>query len=67
MTRVGKFHKIAGYFMLFLGNATAMTGICHYYNDIVQDSSMVPLGVISLLTFCILVMLCECFYRRTNS
>lgn len=53
--------------MLFLGNATAMTGICHYYNDIVQDSSMVPLGVISLLTFCILVMLCECFYRRTNS
>ena len=27
---------------------------------------MSPLGIISLLTFCFLVVLCECFYRRTN-
>lgn len=27
VTKVGKFHKWAGYFMLFIGNATAMTGI----------------------------------------
>lgn len=37
VSKVGKFHKWAGYFMLFLGNVTAMTGILHYYKDIVGD------------------------------
>jgi len=37
VTKAGKFHKQAGYFMLFIGNATAMTGIGHYYADIVED------------------------------
>ena len=31
-----------------------------------MDESMSPLGIISLLTFCFLVIMCECFYRRTN-
>ena len=67
VTKVGKFHKWAGYFMLFIGNATAMTGIGHYFGDIVEDESMQPVGIISLCTFCLLVMIFECFYRRTNS
>ena len=66
VTRVGKFHRIAGYFALFVGNSTAMTGVAHYYADIVMDDHMVPLGVASFCTFCFLVMLCECVYRRTH-
>ena len=63
---MGKFHKWAGYFMLFIGNATAMTGIGHYFGDIVGDDQMAPVGIISLGTFSLLVMIFECFYRRTN-
>ena len=66
VTRAAKFHRIAGYFMLFIGNATVMTGAWHYFQDIMADSSLVPIGFMSLVTFCLLVMLCECFYRREN-
>lgn len=66
VTRVGKFHRYAGYLTLFIGNATAMTGVAHYYSEVVRDDSMTPLGVLSLGVFCCLVMLCECFYRRKN-
>ena len=66
VTKAGKFHKQAGYFMLFIGNATAMTGIGHYYADIVEDQQMASAGMISLGAFCLLVMIFECFYRRTN-
>ncbi len=31
VTSAGKFHRIAGYWMLFIGNATAMSGIQHYF------------------------------------
>ena len=37
VTRAGKCHRYAGYLMLFLGNATAMSGIGHYFKDVVQD------------------------------
>jgi len=52
--------------MLFLGNATAMTGILHYYKDIVGDDQLAMVGFFSLGTFCLLIMIFECFYRRTN-
>jgi len=32
-----------------------------------MDDNMAPLGLISLLTFCMLVILFECNYRRSNS
>ena len=41
-------------------------GIEHYYQDIVQDDDLAPAGFISLGTFCLIVMIFECFYRRTN-
>ena len=53
--------------MLFIGNATAMTGIVHYFQDIVQDDYLAKAGYISMGTFCLIVMIFECFYRRTNS
>ena len=53
--------------MLFIGNATAMSGISHYFNDIVMDEAMAPLGFISLLSFSLLVVICEFFYRIANS
>jgi len=52
--------------MLFLGNATAMSGIFHYFNDVVKTTSTGMLGLVSLLTFCLLVLVCEFFYRRAN-
>lgn len=27
---------------------------------------MAPLGIVSLMSFCLLVFICECFYRRVN-
>ena len=66
VTSVGKFHRYAGYFMLFIGNATAMSGIHHYFNEIVLDQQAGSLGLISLLSFCLLVLICELFYRRQN-
>ena len=36
-TCVAKFHRISGYIALFCGNATAMSGITHYFGDIVKD------------------------------
>lgn len=53
--------------MLFIANLTVFLGISHYYNDIVLDETMAPLGIISLITFCLIVVLCECFYRRFNN
>lgn len=63
VTKIGKFHKWAGYLTLFIGNATAMTGIYHYYNDIVGDDHFALAGYLSLAIFCTLVMIFECFYR----
>mmetsp|Transcript_36658 Transcript_36658/g.44852 ORF Transcript_36658/g.44852 Transcript_36658/m.44852 type:complete len:94 (-) Transcript_36658:1443-1724(-) len=31
-----------------------------------MDDSVAPLGLVSLLTFCLLVLICELFYRRAN-
>ena len=67
VTSVGKFHRYAGYFMLFIGNATAMSGIQHYFADIVMDQQASYLGLISLCTFCLLVIVCEIFYYRVQS
>lgn len=64
--RVAKFHRMAGYTMLFLGNVTAMTGIGHYFGDILQGDNRKILGVISLLSFCFIVMVLEAIYRLRN-
>ena len=53
--------------MLFMGNLTVMLGVQHYWADIVGDNQYASLGIISLVSFCFLVVLFECFYRRTNS
>lgn len=66
MTSAGKFHRYAGYLTLFILNGTAMSGISHYFNDIVDDKSLVPLGPISLMTFALMVIVCEICYRRSN-
>ena len=66
VTRIGKCHRYGGYLMLFIGNATAMSGIGHYYKDIVMDESKVPLSYISMLTFSLLVFLFECCHRSKD-
>lgn len=52
--------------MLFLGNVTAMTGIGHYFGDILFGDNRKILGVISLLSFVFIVVLLETIYRLRN-
>lgn len=66
VTNAAKFHRYSGYVMLLIGNATAMSGIQHYYGEVVMDYDMAPLGLISLLIFIVLVFIFEFFYRLAN-
>ena len=66
VTYAGKFHRITGYFMLFLGNVTIVTGVWEYYAETLLNNTMAPIGLVSLFIFCLLVMIFEFFYRMTN-
>ena len=66
VTDAAKFHRYSGYIMLLMGNVTAMLGILHYFCEVVMDIEMACLGFISLLTFVLLVILFEFFYRLAN-
>ena len=64
--RVAKFHRITGYVMLLFGNITCMTGIAHYFGDILKDEGMMMLGLFSLLTFIFFVIIFEAIFRVRN-
>lgn len=64
--QIAKIHRWAGYLMLFIGNACCMTGVGHYYGDILNDEKSAPLGVASLLLFIFLVVLFEVIHRLRN-
>lgn len=52
--------------MLLFGNVTCMTGIAHYFGDILLDESRAKLGVFSLLMFIFFVILFEAVFRIRN-
>ena len=63
---IGKMHRISGYLVLFFGNVTIMTGLGHYFDDILQGDDRKVLGLVSLVTFCIFVAMLEGLYRIRN-
>ena len=64
---VAKIHRYAGYFMLFLGNVTIMTGTGHYFNDKLNGDDRVVYAPLSLGTFIVLVIIFETIYRIRNN
>ena len=64
--RIAKIHRYAGYFMLFIGNLTIMSGCFHYFGEVLAGDNRNILGVISMLSFCFLVVLFETIYRLRN-
>ena len=65
--RVAKIHRYFGYFMLFLGNVTIMTGVGHYFGDRLQGDERKVLGIFSCAVFIVLVTICEFFFRIRNN
>ena len=64
--RVAKIHRIFGYLMLLLGNVTVSSGIMHYYGDLLLEDDRKILGPISLLSFCLMVLVFEGIFRARN-
>ena len=63
---MARIHRIAGYFMLLIGNVTVMTGLGHYYSDIMQGDDRKVLGLLSLASFILLVLVFEAIFRVRN-
>ena len=63
---VGKIHRYTGYIMLFVGNATIMTGIGYYFEDKLRGDERKVLGFFSFVVFVILVAIIEGAYRIRN-
>ena len=64
--RIAKIHRYFGYFMLFIGNITIMSGCMHYFGEVLAGDNRNMLGVVSMLSFCFLVVLFETIYRFRN-
>jgi len=64
--RVAKFHRYAGYLTLFIGNITIMTGCVQYFEDVLHGDKRKMLGVASMMSFILLVILFETIYRLRN-
>jgi len=64
--RIAKIHRMAGYFMLFIGNLTIMSGCFHYFGDVLKGDKRKILGAVSMISFCFLVILFETIYRLRN-
>ena len=63
---MAKIHRLAGYFMLLLGNITVASGIGHYYSDKLLEDDRKVLAPISLLSFILLVLVLEAMFRARN-
>lgn len=64
--RVARIHRYAGYVMLFIGNASILTGVGHYFGDRLQGDERRKLGIFSFVVFCILVVYFEAVHRIRN-
>lgn len=65
--RVARIHRYAGYTMLFVGNATIVTGTGHYFGDRLLGDERSLLGIFSFIVFIILVIQLEAFFRIRNN
>lgn len=63
---VAQIHRYFGYAMLFIGNASVMTGIGHYFGDRLKGDERRVLGIFSFVVFCILVAIFESIFRIRN-
>ena len=66
ITLIAKIHRKFGYLVILLGNITIMSGIGHYYHDVLQGDDRAILGTISLITFCVIVIIAETIFRVRN-
>ena len=64
--KVAKIHRIAGYTMLFIGNGTIASGLGYYYGKIMEGDGRKVLGVMSVLSFVLFVMIFESIFRIRN-
>ena len=65
--RVATIHRYFGYTMLFIGNATIMSGVGHYFGDKLKGDERKVLGFFSFSVFIILVIIFESVYRIRNN
>lgn len=63
---VAQIHRIAGYVMLFVGNAAIMTGFGNYFNHRLQGDQRSVLGYFNMIVFVLLVAIFEAAYRIRN-
>jgi hypothetical protein len=64
--RIAKIHRYFGYFMLFIGNLTIVSGCTHYFDAVLNGDDRKILGVVSMVSFTFLVILFETIYRLRN-
>ena len=63
ITMIGKVHRIFGYIMLFIGNLACGLGTENYVVNFMHRPDLIPSGFISLLVFCVLILLMEIAHR----
>ena len=63
ITAVGKCHRIFGYIMLFFGNLACALGTENYVKYFMHRPDLVPMCFISLITFCVIVLILETVHR----
>jgi len=63
---IARVHRYSGYTMLFIGNASIMTGLGFYFGDRLEGDERRVLGIFSFVVFCILVAIFEAIFRIRN-
>lgn len=66
MQIMARIHRYFGYTMLFIGNATIMSGIGNYYGKRLRGDERKVLGFFSFVVFCILIAILEGAFRIRN-
>jgi hypothetical protein len=61
--RAAFYHRWSGYFILFLANATSMTGALNFVQKQIKQHQYTPVFIITLPLFMLMVIAFEIKYR----